>query len=364
MESLADHLRRHILDQGPITVAEYMAAALGHPRHGYYMNKYPFGAGGDFVTAPEISQIFGELIGLWCAAVWQQMDKPTSLHLVELGPGRGTLLSDAVRAGATVAGFIKTLHPHLVETSKLLRRHQKDTMKSAHLAHSPSWHDEFAEIPDGPLIVIANEFFDALPIRQFQRTDGGWAERLVDNDIERHEGFRFVLSQPKEDPSEIELCPAKSAPVGSIIETRPAGTAIIKAVAERLRAFGGAALIIDYGHTQNAVGDTFQAVKEHAFHDPLMAPGDADLTAHVDFAALAAAATVGGAAVHSALPQGEFLRRLGIYQRAEKLLKAATDKQASSIRDGVSRLVSPKQMGGTFKAMALTSATMAKPPGF
>ncbi len=355
--SLADYLRHCIYDQGPVSVAEYMGHALAHPRYGYYMSKNPFGTDGDFTTAPEISQIFGELIGLWCAAVWQEMGAPSSLRLVELGPGRGTLMSDVVRAGAGVPGFINAIKPYLVEISPLLRQSQKETLENARLEHSPSWCSGFAEVPDGPLVIIANEFFDALPIHQFQRTDSGWSERLIDNDPDRHGGFRFVLSRP-------DMKHPENLPVGSILETCPAGEAIISTIAERLVTFGGAALIIDYGYLQDAYGETLQAVRGHAFADPLDAPGEADLTAHVDFAALAAAAGGGGAAVHGPLPQGAFLQRLGIAERAGKLLERATAEQASDIRSAVDRLVSPEHMGSLFKVMALTSPGQASPPGF
>ncbi len=360
---LADYLSRCIYDQGPLSVAEYMGLALGHPRYGYYMSRDPFGADGDFITAPEVSQIFGELIGLWCAAVWQEMGAPASLLLVELGPGRGTMMSDVLRVGAKVAGFIEAARPYLVETSPLLRRRQKETLGGAVLKHPPSWCGDFAEVPDGPLVVIANEFFDALPVHQFQRTDSGCPERLIDNDPDRDGCFRFVLSGPDRGRPEINHDIAMALPPGSIIESCPSGEAISGAIAERLAGFGGAALIIDYGYSHNAVGDTLQAVRGHAFSDPLEAPGEADLTAHVDFAALATAAAVGGAAAYGPLPQGAFLQRLGIAERAAKLLERATSKQAAGISAAVERLVSPKHMGSLFKAMALGHVGLP-PPGF
>ncbi len=361
MGGLAEHLKSRIAKKGPLTVAQYMEEALGHPRYGYYMASDPFGANGDFTTAPEISQIFGELIGLWCAVVWRGMGAPSLLRLAELGPGRGTLLADAMRAGAKAPGFVEAVRLHLIETSPVLRRRQQETLKDAALKHQPSWHEDFDDVPDGSLLVIANEFFDALPVRQFQRTDDGWAERLVDADPGKDGGFRFVLSDPVEPDMASELL---SVPSGSLIETCAAAKDIVGDMARRVSTLGGAALIVDYGHAKSAAGETMQAVKDHAYHDPLDAPGDADLTAHVDFGALSGAALEAGASVHGPLSQGAFLENLGIHARAEALIAAASGFQAADIRAAVARLTSPGEMGTLFKVMAITHPELAPPPGF
>jgi NADH dehydrogenase [ubiquinone] 1 alpha subcomplex assembly factor 7 len=345
---LLDHLRRHIALEGPISVADYMALALGHPEHGYYMSRDPFGRAGDFVTAPEISQMFGELIGLWSAQVWHDMGKPQSFKWVELGPGRGTLSADALRAMKRVTGLIDALDVHLVETSPLLRERQREAITGL----SPSWHDTLAEVPAGPAVVVANEFFDALPVRQFQASSGAWHERLVD--IDGRERLRFVLNGAAEGPT--------SAAEGTIRETCPAGLAVAGAVASRIVSHGGAALVVDYGYDRPGCGDTLQALREHKFHDVLASPGDADLTAHVDFAALSEAARNAGARIHGPVDQGRFLAALGIGTRAAALKRAAPD-EADDIDAAVARLTGSAQMGSLFKVLAMTSAGLV-PAGF
>ncbi len=320
MGGLAGHLRRVIAAEGPITVARYMEEALGHPRLGYYMRGDPFGARGDFVTAPEISQIFGELVGLWCAVVWRAMGRPAPVLLVELGPGRGTLMADALRAVAGAApDFRAALAVHLVETSPALKDRQRAALAEA----APRWHRSLESVPEGPMLAVANEFFDALPVRQFERTSGGWRERLVGVDSATGV-FRFQ-SAPRQTPeAELILPPLAAAAAGSIVESRPAADELAKALARRVAARGGAALVVDYGPAHSAPGDSLQAVKAHRYHDALEAPGEADLTAHVDFAALARAAGGAGARVHGPVAQGRFLSALGIDARAAKLLATAT----------------------------------------
>lgn len=349
-------LRQRIRDDGPVSVADYMAIALGQPEHGYYRRRDPLGASGDFVTAPEISQMFGELIGLWAAVTWQQMGRPTHLNLVELGPGRGTLMADALRAARQVPAFLDAIDLHLIETSRVLRDVQARALESAR----PQWHDGVDTVPGGPVIVIANEFFDALPIEQYARTESGWQTRRIglDGDTEK---FCFVTAEDA--PSDRVDRSPRAAP-GDIWEVSPASLTIVRSLASRIVRDGGGALIIDYGHVASAPGETLQAVAEHRYHDVLVKPGDADLTAHVDFAALIDAARDTGAACHGPIPQSAFLTRLGIDARAQKLTAGAAPDRAEEIRRGHRRLVAPEGMGSLFKAAALTSPSLPVPAGF
>ncbi len=367
MGGLADELRRTIAHLGPITVAAYMECVLAHPRHGVYTSRDPFGAAGDFTTAPEISQMFGELIGLWCAVVWRAMGGPDPVALVELGPGRGTLIADAVRATKGEAAFRSAARLHLVETSRRLRDRQSEALAQADLDHAPQWHapewhDTVDEVPDGALLAVANEFFDALPVRQFQQTRHGWRERLVGTDG-TDGGFSFVLA-PSAAAQTLVPPSLKNAPPDSVFEVSPMAIGIAHALGKRLARHCGAALIIDYGQSESAAGETLQAIRRHRFHDPLVDPGTADITAHVDFAALGRAAAEGGAAVHGPVPQGAFLERLGIAARAATLRAGATPEQARDIAAAQRRLVDPAHMGTLFKVMALTAPGMAPPPGF
>jgi SAM-dependent MidA family methyltransferase len=348
---LADRIKALIRHDGPMSVASYMALALGDPEHGYYATREPFGRGGDFVTAPEVSQMFGELIGLWCLVVWQRMGSPERFELVELGPGRGTLMADLWRAASIRRGFVEAARVHLVETSRRLRAAQAETL--AHLPRPPVWHDDIASLPLGPAIIVANEFFDALPVRQFALTEDGWRERLIGLDDDGELAFGLG-------PGRLEA-EATDAPVGTIIETcRPAG-AIAGALASRVAAQGGAFLAIDYGYAEGC-GDTLQAVRAHAFADPLSEPGRADLTAHVDFGALANAARGAGARVHGPMTQGDFLVKLGLLDRAASL---GADKAADArgeLTAAVERLAGPSGMGTLFKVLAATSPRFVPPP--
>jgi NADH dehydrogenase [ubiquinone] 1 alpha subcomplex assembly factor 7 len=360
---LTEHLRRRIAVEGPISVASFMGDALGHPQSGYYITTDPFGAVGDFITAPEISQMFGELIGLWCAHTWGAMGAPERVNLVELGPGRGTLMRDALRAAAMLPAFRAALQVHLVETSPVLRARQHAALAPALQGGTPVWHDTLATVPDGPLLVIANEFFDALPIRQFEKTVHGWTERLVDADPDSG-SFRFVLDRR---PGPVEtLIPehVRSAPVGSVFEICPASTSIAHELGSRLAASEGAALIVDYGHPISAPGETLQAVRRHAFVPVLDAPGTADLTAHVDFHMLAGAAQARGARAWGPVTQGRFLASLGIRERAALLRRRATPEQATDIDGAVQRLIGETEMGTLFKVLALTDPRQEAPAGF
>ncbi|MHA1568218.1 MAG: class I SAM-dependent methyltransferase [Alphaproteobacteria bacterium] len=363
MAKLAAHLERLISAEGPISVARYMAEALGHPVHGYYMRGDPLGASGDFITAPEISQIFGELIGLWCAVVWRAVDRPKPVRLVELGPGRGTLMADALRAARRSAPeFHAALDLHLVETSPPLRAAQRACLGDT----AATWHDTATEVPAGPMLVIANEFIDALPVHQFVRTAGGWRERLVGFDPAT--GGFFFQPAAAETPA-LDLVPAalwasaEGCDEGGIVEIRPAGREIAAAIAARVAAHGGAALIVDYGHGRSAAGDTLQAVRGHRHADPLAEPGAADLTAHVDFQALGEAASAAGAAVHGPVTQGAFLTALGIEARRDMLADADPDK-ARDIRGACRRLIDTAEMGSLFKVLAIAGPGQPEPPGF
>ncbi len=366
---LAERIARRIALLGPMTLADYMSAALSDPEHGYYMGGDPFGARGDFVTAPEISQMFGELIGLWCADIWGRMGVPDRLHLVELGPGRGTLMADALRAARTLPGLRESLQLHLVETSPALRARQRETLRTAaaDLAVAPQWHDTLSTVPAGPLLLIANEFFDALPIRQFVRGAGDvaptWCERVVTL-AEDGRTLAFALR-----PAALEaaaLLPPEIAAVtaGGTFEICIPGIALAGEIGARLAADGGAALIIDYGAARPHGEPTFQAVRDHARHEVLAAPGDADLTAHVDFAALAGAARASGAKAWGPVPQGAFLTGLGIDARARALGANASPAQAEAIGAAATRLCDPAQMGTLFKALALTHPALDPPGGF
>ncbi|HXQ49566.1 MAG TPA: SAM-dependent methyltransferase [Stellaceae bacterium] len=349
---LLAHLARRIRAAGPISVAAYMDEALFHPRWGYYATRDPLGAGGDFITAPEVSQMFGELIGLWCAELWRRLGAPGRVTLVELGPGRGTLMRDALRAARLVPGFNDALELHLVERSPVLRAMQADTLAG----FAPRWHDDLATVPAGPMLLVANEFLDALPIRQFVRAADCWRERMVALD---GDALAFAL-----DPDPATESSLPDAAPGAIRETSHAARAIARAIGARLARDGGAALIIDYGYGPGGLGETLQAVRRHARHDVLDAPGSADLTAHVDFAAIAEAAGSAGARVAGPMPQGAFLRALGIEARAARLLAIASPDQAALIRSACRRLIDPAGMGLLFKVMALAHPAAPALAGF
>lgn len=359
-------LAQRIALEGPLPLARFMAEALLHPQYGYYATRDPFGAKGDFVTAPEVSQMFGELIGAWCGALWQQMGSPKELHLVELGPGRGTLMADALRATSRLVGFHRALSVHLVDASETLRACQRRTLSGVGV--TVSWHGELAEIPAGPVLVVANEFFDALPIHQFERTAEGWRERLVAYDPEGG-AFRFVLAPGATAGAALiapELRDAKPAdlPLGAIAETRPQAVTLARDIAGRILDRGGAALLVDYGHARSAPGDTFQAMRRHRPYDPLDDPGEADLTAHVDFARVSEAARLAGARIHGPVEQGIFLLRLGIEERAKKLSAGTDDTQARAVALALRRLIDPAEMGKLFKVLAIAHPALGDLPGF
>jgi SAM-dependent MidA family methyltransferase len=354
--SLKDDIREIIADEGPISIERFMALALTHPTKGYYTTRNPFGVDGDFVTAPEISQMFGELIGLWAAELWSLIGAPARVRLVELGPGRGALMADALRAARAVPDFFQAIDVHLVEASALLAEKQREALAAS--GKPVSWHNNFDEIPPGPAIIIANEFFDALPVRHYLKTRTGWCERLVGLDPEGE--LAFGLSEESEPYIKAE------AEEGEILEISAAAQRLVTRIAARIVTENGAALVIDYGYWRTAFGETLQAVKAHHFVDPLEEPGQADLTTHVDFSALARAASAANARVHGPVEQGAFLAELGIFQRAEALRRHATPEQAEQIDSAVARLAGDgeHEMGALFKVLAVTRRAVKEAPGF
>ncbi|HQT54145.1 class I SAM-dependent methyltransferase [Phenylobacterium sp.] len=347
---LRDRLIAQVRESGPMSVAQYMTACLHDPADGYYATRPALGADGDFITAPLVSQMFGELIGLWAVACWQAMGRPSPFRLVEIGPGDGTLMDDMLRAARLAPDFVAAADVWLVETSAPLKARQRQV-----LGDGVTWAASLAEVPDeAPMILVANELLDCLPPRQFVRTDKRWAERVVGlNDAG---GLAFGLAGAAIG----DLAP--DAPAGSVLEQSPAQEALGSEIGARIAADGGAALLIDYGRDQPGFGDTLQALRRHVKESPLASPGAADLTVHADFPAVLAAAAREGAATAPILTQGEFLVRLGIGARAEALTAARPDR-SEVIERQLERLVSPDQMGELFKAVCIHTPGLA-PPGF
>lgn len=342
MSALARIIAARIAQDGPMRLDDYMALCLMHPQHGYYSTRDPFGAAGDFTTAPEISQMFGEIVGLALAQAWLDQGAPSPFTLAELGPGRGTLMADVLRAAGRVPGLAAAARVALVEASPHLRAVQRRRLGAVtHL-------DEARQLPQAPLFLIANEFFDALPIRQFQRVPQGWAERVV---AQQGGALSLALAAP------VPL--ARAGAEGAIWEVCSAAVPIIAEIAGRIARHGGAAFIIDYG-TWDGCGDSLQALRAHVPEGILDSPGDADLTAHVDFAPLAAAAVRAGAAASRPVAQGQWLLSLGIAERARRLT-AAGDAGAPA---ALERLTAPAAMGQLFKAMAIYPRRADPPPGF
>ena len=357
MNPLTNYLRDEIAANGPMTVASFMAAAMSHPEHGYYMKRDPLGRDGDFITAPEVSQMFGELIGLWCVAGWEQMGRPADLKLIELGPGRGTLMADALRAIASDPACHDALDIHLVEISPPLRAAQAKSLQGIPV----TWHDSLATAPEGPMLLVTNELYDALPIHQFIRTPNGWRERLVDA---APEGFRFVLAPHATPATALVSGAANGAAMGSIAEVSAAGIGLTHEISRRIAASGGLALIIDYASDQGPVGDTLQAVRSHDYHDVLHEPGEADISARVDFTTLVRVAQETGVRAFGPINQGDFLIALGIEARAEILSRNATETQRADIGQALERLVGAGGMGCLFKVLALAERDAPMPAGF
>jgi len=349
MTPLAALLVDRIRAGGPITVADYMADCLLHPVHGYYTTRDPLGAAGDFTTAPEISQMFGELFGLALAQAWLDRGSPAPFVLAELGPGRGTLMADALRATRGVPGFHAAAQVVLVEASPTLRARQRQSLG----AHPATWANGLPDLPEAPLFLIANEFFDALPIRQYQRDGAGWRERLVGL---RDGQLAFGLSAPL--PAVPDTPAFRAAAPGDLVEDSPLARQIAAEIHRRIARHGGLAYVIDYGGWRSR-GDTLQALLRHEYDDPLAHPGQADLTAHVDFESLAQ-----GAPAHAYRPQGDVLRHLGIAARAARLARHLTGAALENHEAALHRLTHPQEMGSLFKVLAITSAGAPLPPGF
>lgn len=349
MSYLDGLIRETIRAEGPLSVARYMQLALQHPDYGYYVQGCPIGARGDFVTAPEISQMFGELIGLWCAQVWMQMGSPSAFTLLEMGPGRGTLMADALRATARVPGFHKAMQLTLLESNATLREAQSEKLA----AYAPHFLSDLDALPAQPLLVVANEFFDALPIHQYRRTEKGWHEVLIGL---AGEALAFVLSdQPV-------LLPLPEQP--AFYEVCPAAITYVQQLAAHIAKHQGAALVIDYGYQSPSGHDTLQAVSGHTCADPLEGAGTRDLTAHVDFSALRLAAEKQGLTTSAVIGQGDFLRNLGIDIRARQLKMAGGVDESYQIDADLARLTDEKEMGALFKAFAFARAELQDLPGF
>lgn len=342
MNALEEMIRRRIVQDGPMSVSEFMALALGHPQHGYYMKQDPFGTGGDFTTAPEISQMFGEMIGAWIADAWMKCGSPERFILLECGPGRGTLMADILRAAKGAPGFHDAADVHLMETSPVLREKQKETLSG----HAALWHETLDSVPDdAPLFVIGNEFFDALPVQQFVYQSGRWYERRIGLESD---ALSFVAC----DAPAPEMAGLPAPQDGDIYEHSPLSRSIMNALSGRIARHGGAMLFIDYGYDHDAYGDTLQAVKAHQFAPVLDDIGDCDLTVHVDFAALQRAASDAGLSCYGPVGQGDFLRALGIDVRAHMLQQKASEAQQKGIQDALERLTSHDAMGQLFRVFA------------
>jgi NADH dehydrogenase [ubiquinone] 1 alpha subcomplex assembly factor 7 len=357
---LQSEIKKLIKSSGPMPVWRYMELCLMHPQHGYYLSRDPLGREGDFTTAPEVSQMFGELLGLWAASVWKAIGSPPVLRLTELGPGRGTMMADAMRAMRVLPPLYQALSIHLVEVNPVLRKKQQATLSGS---RDVSWHDTIDDVPDGPAIIFANEYFDVLPIHQAVKRETGWHERIVEVDDSGKLAFG-VAAEPIP-RFEVLLSPlVRAAPLGAVFEWRP-DTEIMR-ITSRVRDQDGAALLVDYGHVRSDVGDTFQAIARHTFADPLKNPGQADVTAHVDFQALARAADDLGARVHGPVTQGEFLTRLGIETRAMTLMAKATAEIAEDIAGAMQRLVGGGRggMGQMFKVLAVSEPNLTSLAGF
>ena len=332
---MIEFLKELIAAEGSLPMDRYMALCLGHPKFGYYMSRDPFGAAGDFTTAPEISQVFGELLGIWCVAAWEAIGQPSPFILVELGPGRGTLMADILRATSRMDEFQAALKVHLVEISPILRKLQREKLGDA-----VQWHETIETLPQEPMVFVANEFFDALPIRQILKHLGQSYERCVGVE----DGA--LASQ---------IRPVPTMPLGAdgLYEIAPAALAIAESLGARLAALGGAGLVIDYGHLKTAVGDTLQALKGHKACGVFEFPGTSDLTAHVDFEALSRAFASGGAVALPPMTQGTYLRDMGIEQRLTTLSAKLQGKPREDFIAGGKRLVGDRDMGQLFKVLCV-----------
>ena len=358
---LADELRRRIRASGPMPLADFMQACLHDPLHGYYRKRQPLGASGDFITAPEISQLFGEIVGAWCVIVAETLHNAAPqepVRLIELGPGRGTLIADVLRVAQTRPDVAQNLAIHLVERNEALRDPQRQAVESC--GHTAIFHDRLEDVPAGPSVLLANEFLDCLPISQFVRQDGTWRLRCIG--LDEHGRFRFQPGQPAE-PNLTQ--PPDGAPdEAAILESCPGLPEVVSGLALRLKSAPGVALIIDYGANETAYGDSLQAIRDHRHADPLSRPGETDITAHVNFAELGLLARRDGLNAYGPLPQARFLTELGLVQRLAKLISAADAATRNRLELAAARLAAPGAMGDVFKVMALASPQIGPPPPF
>jgi NADH dehydrogenase [ubiquinone] 1 alpha subcomplex assembly factor 7 len=362
LEILKARLKARIVSEGPIPISSYMAEALFDPMAGYYATKDPLGADKDFITAPEISQMFGEFVGLWAAECWGQLGAPSPFHLIELGPGTGRMMDDALRAGAAAPGFVEAAQVSLVEASPALKMVQGRTLARAPV--QPRWAGKLEDVKGGPSLIVSNEFLDCLPIRQAVKHDGAWRERLVGLDPADDERFAFILGAPLSAPDQALIAPSlRDEADGVLVELRAADAPLVEAVAERLKAAPGYALFIDYGSATPDAGDTLQAIAKHEKVDPLETPGGADLTAWVDFDRLARLGAASGLAVYGPLEQGAFLKGLGIETRAAALARGRDPAVQGRIQRQLARLADPEEMGELFKVIAFASEGLPPPPG-
>ena len=360
MSPLKTILLDEIAANGPMSLAAYMQRALADPHYGYYMQRRPFGAaaadGGDFITAPEVSQMFGELLGAWLADLWQRMGQPTAFCLAEVGPGRGTLMADILRAATVLPGFAEAAAIHFIETSPALRELQKQAVPQA------QFNDSLADLPPLPCLLVGNEFFDALPIHQYKKTPAGWTEVMVDR---QGDGLVFADGATGASPFSDALtavCPPELAD-GSIVESCPTGETAMAQLSNHIARHGGAALLIDYGHAKPGSGDSFQALTHHKYVDPLDAPGLADLTAHVNFPLLAHIAAQAGLSIAPITEQGAFLENLGLSLRAQALMQASPGREKQINAERL-RLAAPQEMGSLFKVLGIAHKDMPPMAGF
>ncbi len=357
---LAEKIKALIRANGPISITDYFALCLADPEYGYYRTREPFGRHGDFITAPEISQLFGEMVGVFMVHAWQQHGAPRDIRLVEVGPGRGTMMADMLRVIRRIAPpLFENLAVHLVETSERLRGVQRVTLEA--YSTKISWHDSFEEVPEGFCLIAANELFDAIPIRQFVKTPTGFRERLVG--LDANDELTFAAGVASLDPTLLPA-PSGSIPDGTIFEIAPARHAVMQTLCERLKHQGGTALVIDYGHMSTGFGDTLQAVMNHDFDPPLANPGEADLTSHVDFEDLARVAVASGVHLNGGLRQGEFLYGLGLAERAAALSRDKEPPEQRLIAAAVDRLAGEGagKMGELFKVIAVSSPAVRLMP--
>lgn len=350
---LGEKIKAIIRANGPISVTDYFALCLADPEHGYYKTRQPFGRGGDFVTAPEVSQLFGEMLGIFMVHAWQRHNTPAHVRLVEIGPGRGTMMADMLRVISRLApSLYGTMTVHMIETSEKLQAVQRESLA----LHAPkvSWHDGFEDVPSGFTLLAANELFDAIPIRQFVKTSTGFRERLVGLDAGDELGF--IAGIATLDPASLPG-PPQSLPEGTICEIAPARQAVMSTLCDRLRIHGGSAVIIDYGHMVSNFGDTLQAVRRHDYDPPLAHPGEADLTSHVDFQNLAETAVAFGVKVNGCMHQGDFLALLGLMERAASLGQNKSPAVQHDIQTAVERLAGAGEgrMGELFKVLVVSS---------